>query len=747
MFRSQHLTTIIISILVIIQTVIFGAIGSLNYQETKRNLYQQLDESIELTQKRLGGNLPLLLWNFNNEAIDSVIDAEIENPFVELIVIKVDGVAQYSSAIVLGSIITPVLTEKYRRILERATMSELNYEGSDGSGLVGKLFIVSSDELIKAKLADLTDQIIKETVILNLITAFLIFITLYIFIIKPITKTNNGLRKIVSEGTDLSQRLNEDNIGELGELAANYNKVACYVSQVIEQREASIKKAEESAQLKSEFLASMSHEIRTPMNGIIGTLNLVKETHLKPKQHHYIQLSLQSAQSLLHIINDILDFSKIEAGKLDIDSTEFNLRETIEDICEPFAIKAQANNIALNIDLHSITCKKLIGDSTRIRQVLNNLISNAIKFTHEGEVFITTQLLDKQTHWLFECNIIDTGIGIPQNKHHKLFSSFSQVDASTTRQYGGTGLGLAIVEQLCQLMDGSVSFKSKAGEGSCFSVCLPLQKSNNSAVLAPPQPAKKPKLLLIDEDKTHERLVVDQLTQWGFEIITLHSHMSLADISQQQSIDIVLIDNQHQQFEKIMDTLDERLPQSLRVLLTPVCYQALENEHHNRFNKHISKPIRFDDWCSVFDNTEKLQTVAEPVQKNQSAQQKHILIVEDNIINQEVALAILEGLGYKADIAENGVEAISILQERQDTAYDLIFMDCQMPEMDGYETTKNIRKGKADAIKKVSTLPIIAMTANAMKGDKEKCIAAGMDDYISKPVDPTKIQETLKQWL
>lgn len=632
MLRSKRLTTVIITILVVVQTTIFLILGVLKYQEKKSVLYGQFENHIELTERRLQNNLPQLLWNYNDAAINSAIRAEVDSIHIESIAIEIDYHIEYGATQTWQQTQSTELNQETWNNKNFTRYIDLNYNGVDGSGKVGDLFIVPCETSILQELNHLTIQLIQETIILNIFTGLLIFFTLYFLIIKPVRQTNNGLKEIINEGTNLSKRLDENNLGELGELAANYNKVATYVKTVIDERELSLKKAEESTQLKSEFLASMSHEIRTPMNGILGTLNLIKDKELTKEQKHYKSLALKSAESLLIIINDILDFSKIEARKLEIEKTPFYIKELIHDSCDVFLAKAQEKNINMTVNTNDISATPVNGDPSRIRQVLNNLISNAIKFTKNGEIVINAQLHDKYQHWWFECSVHDTGIGIPENKIASLFNSFSQVDASTTRKYGGTGLGLAISDQLCELMGGNISVISKENEGSCFTVSLPI-------------------------DKTVEE-------SYSVNTKTTKDHSS-----------------------------------STTTLLT------------------------------------------------QASNHKHILIVEDNLINQEVALAIIEGLGYSADIAKNGREAIKKLNSSNNSPYNLIFMDCQMPEMDGYEATMNIRKGKADQQFSNSNLPIIAMTANAMKGDREKCIAAGMDDYISKPVDPNIIQEKLNHWL
>ena len=381
---------------------------------------------------------------------------------------------------------------------------------------------------------------------------------------------------------------------------------------------------EETAKAKSEFLASMSHEIRTPMNGVIGMLRLLLKSDLTETQHHHAQIAQNSADSLLTLINDILDFSKVEAGKLDIEELEFNVCDLLEDFSETISFRAKEKGVAIVLDTADIKHALIRSDSGRLRQILNNLVGNAIKFTNNGKILIKASL-NEDTNGVMRLyiDITDTGIGIPKEKIGLLFDSFTQVDASTTRKFGGTGLGLAISKKLSELMGGNIKVTSKLGVGSTFSFNIAVKISENS-------------------------------------------HLQV----------------------KNMEADDNR----------------------NSFN-----------WP---DNTK-------------------ILLIEDNKTNQLVANGILEEFELSADIAENGIEALEKLNSS--SGYTLILMDCQMPQMDGYETSRAIRSSKAGD--EYKNIPIVAMTANAMQGDREKCILSGMDDYITKPINPTELQNALKKWL
>ncbi|MGH1438788.1 MAG: response regulator [Cellvibrionaceae bacterium] len=548
------------------------------------------------------------------------------------------------------------------------------------------------------------------------------------------------------------------------------------------EREQALIKAEESAQLKSAFLASMSHEIRTPMNGVLGMLGLIKNTTLNKQQTHYLGLANSSAESLLTLINDILDFSKVEAGKMDLDIIDFDLPDMLGSFCESIAHRAQEKGIEVILDITGITCTYVKGDPGRLRQVLNNLAANAIKFTEAGEVTISVQLIQCQTGGLRLDGVVsDTGIGIPESKLDRLFDSFSQVDASTTRKYGGTGLGLAIVKQLCELMGGDVSAISTLGKGSQFIFNLALEQSEQSELLMPSVDIKGTRILLVDDNKTNLTVLTRQLHHWGAEVYECTSGddaLTLLNKEQNQPFDIAILDMQMPGMngEQLAQHIAEikQCASMKMVMMTSLSHRGDAKRLADLgFSAFFPKPATANDLFGalaiLLDDSAALSSArpllthhhirsieknAEEISKASAANSEfkreekdrvvHILLVEDNLINQEVALGILECLGLTADVANHGLEALEKLNQKyeQGHAYDLILMDCQMPEMDGYEATRAIRAGKTFD----SNIPIIAMTANAMKGDKEKCLSVGMDDYISKPIDPQKLSTAIKHW-
>ena len=514
------------------------------------------------------------------------------------------------------------------------------------------------------------------------------------------------------------------------------------------------KEADQANKAKSIFLATMSHEIRTPMNGVIGMASLLTETTLTAEQRGYTETISSCGESLLTVINDILDFSKIESGKMELEKKDFNLRSCIEELLEVFAGKAAHIGLDLMYEIDVKIPPQIIGDSLRLRQVLMNLVGNAIKFTHEGEIFVRVYLKtteDDQLEIAFE--VKDTGIGIPEDKLERLFKAFSQVDSSTTRKYGGTGLGLVICEKLIGLMDGQIWVTSEAGRGTTFHFTIktmagttPIRTYVNSSMNG----LNGKRILVVDDNATNRYILKNQLEQWKLLPVMASSGGEALDVlSKGAPFDLLLTDMQMPEMDGIefSQSVQHRFPELPIILLSSIGDNRCK-EHPSLFKSVLSKPIRqhillqhiFNELCEpgeLHHMAEKQNNKPKLTADFAKQYPLRLLAAEDNLINQQLILKILSMLGYEAEIADNGKMAFEMAGTGQ---FDLILMDVQMPEMDGLEATRAIRNnGHPQPF-------IIAMTANAMQGDQEECLRAGMDDYLSKPVRVEELMGKLKDY-
>ncbi len=514
--------------------------------------------------------------------------------------------------------------------------------------------------------------------------------------------------------------------------------------------------AERANKAKSVFLATMSHEIRTPLNGIIGMASLLEETPLSEEQKSYSDTIHACGEGLLTVINDILDFSKIESGKMELDLHDFNLRNCIEEVLDVFAAKVASLNLDLLYLIEWDVPAQVVGDSLRLRQVLLNLIGNAIKFTHQGEVFVRVFLEESKNEGeiILGFEVRDSGIGIPPDKLDKLFKPFSQVDSSTTRRYGGTGLGLIISEKIVNLMGGSIGVESTLGKGTTFKFKVKTKVSSVQLTTFPfnLEVLRDKKILVVDDNKTNLFILKGQLEHWNM-ITTLSDSPTegLKIIENNPPFDMVITDMQMPELDGIGFALAVRqLNPNLPVLLLSSVSDTFHKEYPDLFRAVLMKPVKQHILCrSIHDNllrNEQTKMVGKPVsntqnQKLQSDFATHypmkILVAEDYVMNQKLALRVLGKLGFEADLAENGLE---VLEAFEKTHYDLVLMDMQMPEMDGIEATIQLRS------KTIHQPVIIAMTANTLDESKEECKAAGMNDYISKPINLEFLVTVLEKW-
>jgi signal transduction histidine kinase/CheY-like chemotaxis protein len=534
-----------------------------------------------------------------------------------------------------------------------------------------------------------------------------------------------------------------DEFGEVARMIEDSFVQQSKVEEALKEKSDAQERAMAASRAKSEFLANMSHEIRTPMNGVVGMADLLLEGSLDESSREYVTIIRNSADSLMRIINDILDFSKIEAGKFRIDDTEFNLRDVIEEVCELLASSAFEKGIELVSHTADSVPAAMRGDPTRIRQVLLNLVGNAIKFTSEGEVVVTAVAEVTGNVATTRVFVRDTGIGISPERQADVFDSFTQEDGTTTRRYGGTGLGLTVSRRIVQLMGGALDLESKVGDGSIFKILLPLKivgERRATVEIA----AKSLRMLVVESNLTARSFLTNVLQSWGHTVSGVSSGNEALDLlrNAETPFDVVMVSGSLPVLEGLdaaMQIRHDPRHSNCRLLLM-TAGKPIAGGKANVFDGQINKPIRRERLAQII-GIQPSRHVADRRTALKPASSLNVLLAEDNQVNQMVAIRLLQSRGHKVTAVNNGLEAVEAVKAG---SFDLVLMDCQMPVMDGYEATQSIRLHEKE--NKLPRMPIIALTANALVGEDKLCYLAGMDDYLSKPVRPESMGAMLAKW-
>jgi len=615
-----------------------------------------------------------------------------------------------------------------------------------------------------------------------------VVVTLFLVrrIIHPVQRLVEATGRIA--GGDFQQSVMVTSADEIGTLAESFNRMVRHLASSqeevhryqqtleaqVEERTRKLEektreavelaqKAQAASQAKTEFLANMSHEIRTPLNGVLGMTQLLLHTPLTDKQRRFVEIADRSGISLLDVVNDILDFSKIEAGKLQLEDNDFDLQQLMGEVMDLFTHRLQSKQVELASNIHAEVPTHLRGDVTRLRQILVNLLGNAVKFTEHGEIVVSVSRVEEQADQItLRVEVKDTGIGIAPSVQEKIFEAFSQADGSTTRKFGGTGLGLTIVKQLVHLMKGTVGVESSLGAGSTFWFQVPFCRPRNieSRRWEACDAFRRMRVLVVDDNATNRHILDQYLNGWGIAHITVSSGKEALEIirnvsGSQALYDLAIIDGQMPEMDGFelarAIRADRRLATIKIIMLTSIGQDERlhASESAGELDCSITKPVRqshlYDRLIALTVTEKKHSTTPKsvPIESSSPEPRKDVsvLVAEDNPVNRNVTAEMLEVMGYRVHTVCNGREAVEAAANH---TFDLVFMDCQMPEMDGFAATAAIRAREKEL--KLPRVPIVALTAHAIAGDRERCLAQDMDDYLSKPFRQPQILAVVQQW-
>ena len=738
------LVTLVVATLVLLGTSVY------DYSTIRGKVDGTLNYHADVLAQRLSQSLNLLVWNLDKDAVQHTIVSEMLDKRLLAITVTEEN---------SGKLFAGMQRDENRNLVKFTSIPKGNVvlrsaPLTRGDNLLGTVTVVLDKRHITDELLGSLKGLFLRTLFLDVLLALAIFLSARYMLISPIRQLIRTARA-VTENKDYSLRATGGRTDEMGQLVDGFNSMLeaiqardTMLRQHSEQLEELVRErtrelefaklaAEEANRAKSDFLANMSHEIRTPMNAVLGMADLALDTPLAPKQREYLEVIQGQGKSLLRLLNDILDFSKIEADKLELEHIPFNLRELLDDLVDLYRDKVAEKGMELVLDVAGNVPHLLVGDPLRVRQVLVNLVSNALKFTEEGEICLTVSLersLDNMAELLI--SVRDSGIGMNRSLHGSLFTAFSQADGSTTRRYGGTGLGLTITKRLVELMHGQIWVESELGQGSTFSFKIVLGVARKDSPSGPGLPAELTALpaLIVDDSPSSRFVLQRMLLRLGLNSLEAGSAEEAEELLDQdpKAFSLTFIDWRLPGMDGI--TLMRRLRDRHRSLPPMIIMTAYGRESDTLragaggVDAFLSKPYKAG---KVFEAVFTAHGLPLPEERRKNSRPVtqisglRLLLAEDNLVNQQVAMEILNSTGVSVDVACNGQE---VLDAVRNTTYDAVLMDVQMPKLDGYQATRSLREMGC-------TMPVIAMTAHAMRGDRERCLAAGMDHYLPKPID------------